>query len=152
MDDNRKGEVVYFAHPICHYDRDIEWECINIILEMLTPIGEDPTDGFIHIMNPNQRWLSNLYQRRLAEGEEDPFDIFRQIALSCDMIVGVTFADGTIGAGVGEEMKTCIEKGIPAYLIMLHDKRKLFIPVSNMDNYVILSRDETRKKIKRGFI
>ena len=150
--DDRKGQVVYFAHPICHYDKDIEWECINIIIEMLTPIGEDPSDGFTHIMNPNQRWLSNLYQRRRADGNEDPFDIFRQIALSCDMIVGVTFYDGTIGAGVGEEMKTGIEKGIPTYLIMIHEGMKLFIPVSEMSNYVILSREETRRKIKRGFI
>src|SRR5210317_890062 len=149
--DDRKGQVAYFAHPISHYDTDFEWECINIIIEMLTPIGEDPTDGFIHIMNPNQRWLSNLYQRRRADGNEDPFDIFRQIALSCDMIVGVTFYDGTIGAGVGEEMKTCIENGIPTYLIMIHEGKKLFIPVSDMSNYVILSREETRRKIKRGY-
>lgn len=150
MDDERKGKVVYFAHPIAHYDTDLEWECIETIIHMLTPIGEDPTDGFIHIMNPNQRWLSNLYIQRRDSGHKDPFDIFRQIASACDIIVGVTFMNGKIGAGVGEEMETCIKNGIPAYLIMLHEAQKLFLPISSMDNFVILSRDDTRAKIKRG--
>lgn len=144
--------TAYFAHPISHYDDDIEWECIETIITMLTPVGKDVTEGWIHIMNPNQRWLSNLYERRLREMDEDPFDIFRQIAISCDVIVGVSFMDGSIGAGVAEEIKTCLLEGIPAYLIYINNGIKLFLPVSNIDNFKILSREETRAKTKEGII
>jgi len=148
--DDRKGKVVYFAHPMSHYDTDFEWECIDTIIHMLTPIGEDPTEGFIHIMNPNQKWLSTLYKRRLHAGDEDPFEIFREIATSCSMIVGVSFMNGDIGAGVAEEIKSCIEVGIPAYLIFLHAGQKLFMPVTNIDEYRILSRKDTRDRKEKG--
>ena len=150
MDAEREGKVVYFAHPIVHYDTDFEWECINVILTMLTPIDEDPSHGYIHIMNPNQRWLGNLYKQRRDAGHKDPFDIFRQIAKACDITVGCTFFDGVLGAGVAEECKTAQENGRECYLIFVHDDKKLFMPFSGLAGYKVLSRDETRERIDAG--
>ena len=143
-------DVVYFAHPLTHYDNDFEWECINTILTMLTPVCEDPTEGKIHIMNPNQKWLRNLYVSRRDNGHDNPFDIFRQIAKQCDTIVGVSFFDGSIGAGVSEEMNTCIKEGIPAYLIFINNGIKLFMPITSLNNFRVLSIVETREKTVIG--
>jgi hypothetical protein len=150
MEIKKEGKVVYYAHPLSHYDTDFEWECVETILHMLTPIGEDPTEGYIHIMNPNQRWLSNLYKNRT--NGTDPFEIFREIVRSCNAIVGVTFFDGTLGSGVAEEMREGLRNGIPVYVIFIDDGKKLFMPVSDiaMPGYRILSRVETRKKINDG--
>ena len=133
-------KVVYFAHPVIHYNTEFEWECIETIVTMLTPIGEDPREGNIQIMNPNQQWLQNLYQNRKADNHEDPFGIFHEISKSCDIIVGCTFFDGVIGAGIAGEMKIGLENGKDVYLIFIQNNKKLFFPVSNMDNYTIWFR------------
>ncbi len=143
---------VYFSHPMAHYNSDLEWECIEIIIGMLTPVGEDPTEGMISIMNPNQRWLSRLYLARKNAGDEDPFEIFREIARSCDIVVGVSFLDGCIGAGVAEECETALEDGKDVYLIFFNEGRKLFLPLSSLDPYEVLSREDTRSRTERGFM
>ena len=147
-------KTVYFAHPIAHYDDEIEWTCIEIIMNLLTPNDRDVSDGYIDIMNPNQKWLHNMYVARKEEqcspGDKEPFEIFREIVRACDMVVGVTFFDGTLGAGVAEEMKVGLESGKEVYLIFFNQGIKFFLPVSNLDNYTILSREETRKRIDKG--
>lgn len=97
---------VYFAHPLTHYDTEFEYECMCTILNLLTPIGEDVQEGSIQLMNPNQKWLATLYENRKKEDHEHPFAIFEEIAASCDIIVGTTFFDGSLGAGVATECKT----------------------------------------------
>lgn len=139
-------KTVYFAHPLSHYDTDFEWECIETIIQMLTPVTEDPTEGYINIMNPNQQWLHNLYVARRESDDDNPFEIFREIAISCDIIVGVTFFDGAIGAGVYEEMRVCSANNKDVYLIFIDDGRKLFIPIINMSNYKVLSIEETHQR------
>ena len=148
MDDKMK--TVYFSHPISHYDTDIEWDCINTILIMLTPIGEDLSEPHIEIMNPNQKWLSNLYKNRKFKTETNPFGIFEEIAISCDIIVGVTFLDGTLGYGVYSEMRKGLEFDKPVYLIFLNDGIKLFMPVTDLSNYKVHSIEKTREKTERG--
>jgi len=140
-------EQIYFAHPIAHYNTEFEWECIDLIINALTPIGEDITDGGINIFNPNQKWLSKLYQKRK---NKDGFEIFREIVRCCDSIVGVTFMDGILGAGVAEELDTALAAEIPAYLIFVDNGKKYFMPVSDLKNYKILSIEETRKRIDNG--
>jgi hypothetical protein len=140
MDDRIRK--VYFAHPLVHYDEEIETECIFSILTML---GED-----IEIFNPNQSWLSDLYKARKKAGDEDPFEIFREIARVHDIIVGSTFLDGIIGAGVAEELMEGIRNGKDCYLIYIHKGVKLFLPFTSLDNYKTLDIGQTRKRTKLG--
>jgi hypothetical protein len=143
-------KAVYYSHPRTHYDTDLEWECINLIITALTPIGHDNSDGYIDVMNPNQKWLSKLYQKRKESGDNDPFEIFREIVRSCDIIVGTTFKDGTIGAGVAEECKVAQENKIDCYLIYLDYGKKLFMPFIGTEDYYIRTIEDTREKTRRG--
>ena len=148
-------KTVYFAHPISHYNTEFEWECIETIYNMLMPIGADPTDGLISVMNPNQKWLSDLYQNRRSKdglADTDAFEIFREVARSCDMIVGVSFFDGALGTGVAEEMREGLRNDKEVYLLLIHDSKKLFFPVSDiaMPGYKILSRKQTRLRKTNG--
>jgi hypothetical protein len=142
---NKKS--IYFAHPMSHYDTDFEWECIDVIFTMLNPTG---TEGLISVMNPNQKWLSDLYKARKKSGDQDPFEIFREIARACDIIVGVTFMDGQIGAGVAEECRVGQESGKEVYLIFMHEGRKLLMPFLGLANYKVLTIEETRDRIYKG--
>lgn len=150
-------KTIYFAHPVTHYNKNIEIECIHIITTMLMPLEyADEVDDFdsigpeFEIMNPNQQWLQNVYQNRKKENHPDPFNIFREIASACDITVGCTFYDGILGAGVANEMKTALEDGKDVYLIFLDNGRKLFLPITSLDNFRILSIEETREKTKKG--
>ncbi len=150
------NKTVYFAHPISHYNTEFEWEAIEVIIHMLTPIGEDPTEGIIRVMNPNQKWLGGIYKARKEAGDVNPFEIFREIVKACDIVVGVTFFDGALGAGVAEECKIALESGKPVFLLYVHDgdwgegQIKLFIPFTGLGNYRVLTREETRARIDNG--
>lgn len=145
-------KTVYFAHPITHYNTDFEWECMDVILNMLTPVGEDITEGHVVITNPNQKWISDLYKSRKELGHPNPFGFFEEMAEAHDIIVGCTFFDGSVGSGVAKEMKTGLEKGKDVFMIFVCDGIKLFLPVSNMDLHKVLSLEETREKIKKGMM
>jgi hypothetical protein len=140
MDDRVRS--VYFAHPLVHYDEEIETECIFAIVSML---GED-----IAIFNPNQKWLSDLYKARKAANHKDPFGIFREIAKAHDIIVGATFMDGIIGAGVATELKEGVENNKDCYLIYINKGVKMFLPFTTLDNYQTLDIGQTRKRTKLG--
>lgn len=147
-DENKKLTSVYYAHPISHYNTEFEWDCIETILHMLTPIGEDITESPIQIMNPNQKWLSQIYQNRKAEGHEEPFSIFNEVVRGCDVVVGCTFFDGSIGAGVAKEMAEAIAAEKDVYLIFLANGIKFFMPCISMENYKVLTVEETRAKLQ----
>lgn len=147
-DENKKLTSVYYAHPISHYNTDFEWMCIEIIITMLTKIGEDLSEPSIEIMNPNQKWLSQVYQNRKAEGHEEPFGIFNEVVKGCDVVVGCTFFDGSIGAGVAKELETAQENDKDVYLIYVNGGTKLFMPLLGMSNYKVLTVEETRAKLR----
>lgn len=140
MDD--RVRTVYFAHPKVHYDEDIEEECIFSIIAML---GQD-----IAIFNPNLQWLNDLYVARKKAGDEDPFEIFREIARAHDIIVGATFMDGVIGAGVAAELMEGMKNGKDCYLIYINKGIKFFLPVTSLDNYQVLDIPHTIKRTKLG--
>lgn len=141
---------VYFSHPITHYNTDFEWECMGTILNLLTPIGEDIQEDKIQLFNPNQKWLSALYEKRKEEGHESPFSIFEEIAAACDIVVGVTFFDGWLGAGVSTECDTGKKNEKDVYMLYLNEGRKLFFPFTDISHYRVLSVDETRERIRNG--
>ena len=136
-------KTVYFAHPMAHYDTDFEWECVRIIHQMLNT-SEEQTPN-IEIMNPNRKWLSSLYLNRKNSGDPDPFGIFREIVRGCDIIVGVSFFDGCIGAGVDEECLEGLRNGKKVFLISIKDGMKMFVPYHQAKGKV-LTREETRQR------
>jgi hypothetical protein len=144
-------KTVYFAHPKVHYDTDFEIECIEIIVNMLVPIGADLLKPSIEIFNPNNQILSNMYRARKDAGDPDPFEVFREIARAADFVVGVTFFDGSIGAGVAEELTEALNNGKETYLIYVNNvnKTKMFIPFINQSHYVVHSIEETRARTLR---
>jgi hypothetical protein len=112
----------------------------------------DLTKPELEIMNPNQQWLSNVYKNRKIDNHPDPFNIFKEIASACNITVGCTFFDGSIGAGVANEMKSSLEEGKEVYLIFLHEGKKLFLPVTSLDNFKVLTIEETRERIRKGIM
>ena len=142
-------KTVYFAHPKAHYDTDFEMECIGIIIGMLVPIGAEPMEGHIEIFNPNQKILSDIYKARKLSGDTDPFELFREYAREADIVVGVTFFDGSIGAGVADELTEAFNNGKDTYLIYVSNGIKVFIPFISKTHYKILSIAETREKTMR---
>ena len=143
-------KTVYFAHPKAHYDTEFEMECIEIIVNMLTSIGSNPLYPHIEIFNPNQKIIGNVYKARKESGDRDPFEFFREIARAADIVVGVTFFDGSIGAGVAEELDEASKNGKDCYLIYVDNQTKVFIPFIDKVHYKTLSIKETVEKTKRG--
>lgn len=149
-------KTVYFAHPVSHYDMDLERECIDVIYTMLSDCKNENsflnrTLVDVEIFNPNQQWLQNLYKNRKRKGHKDPFSIFTEIANACDITVGVAFIDGTVGAGVAKEVDSAVQKGKDVYMIYFEpDGRKLFSKFEDIKNFRVLSIEETREKIKNG--
>jgi hypothetical protein len=144
-------QTVYFAHPKVHYDTDFEIDCIAIIMDMLTPIGTDIMDSNIELFNPNQKILSDIYKARKEAGDEDPFALFREIARVADIVVGVTFFDGSIGAGVAEELDAARKEDKETYLIHITSRgTKVFMPFISLDHFTVLSIEETRKRTLKG--
>lgn len=139
-------KTVYFAHPKAHYDTEFEMECVGLIFDMLIPIGSDVMDEHIQIFNPNQKILSAIYKARKEAGDRDPFALFREYARAADIVVGVSFFDGTIGAGVAEELTEALENDKEVYIIYVSNMRKVFMPVVSMTHYKTLSIAETRDK------
>jgi hypothetical protein len=146
MDDLMKD--VYIAHPKVHYNTDLEMKSIAIIAHMLSLNGLELQQ--LRIFNPNQAWLSKIYQERKANGDPDPFEIFREVARSCNIVVGITYLDGIIGAGVGEELNTAIKNGQEVYLLYLNESNVMFSPIKSLEEYGILSISETRKRNDEG--
>lgn len=143
-------KTVYFAHPKLHYDTEFEMDCIEIIINMLIPVNDHIIEESIEIFNPNQKILSDMYKARKEAGDADPFALFREIAGAADIVVGVTFFDGSIGAGVSEELTEAVKKGKEAFLIYVSNGIKAFIPFLDIGNYTVLSIEETRKRTVRG--
>ena len=143
-------KTVYFAHPKAHYDTDFEIECIDVIINMLVPIGANPMEGHIEIFNPNQKIMGDVYKARKLAGDTNPFEFFREFARAADIVVGVTFFDGSIGAGVDEELTEAFNNGKETYLIYVSNGTKVFIPFISRTHYNILSIEETRARTIKG--
>lgn len=141
---------VYFAHPLTHYNTNIEYDCIEIMFYMLVPVGENLEEYMMEIMNPNQEWLARLYESRKKLGDGNAFEIFKEIVRSCDIVVGSSCLDGSISAGVAEEMNEGLKCGKEVFLILFDKGRKMFLPYMGSGIYNVLSIEETRNRIKEG--
>ena len=135
-------KLVYFAHPVTHYNTKCENDCIReILIEAPNFIGKD-----IELFNPNQIWLDRIYTKRKNNRHEDPFGIFTEITSICDGCIGVTFIDGKMGAGVFRECMKSYQEMKPTYIMNLKEGFKI---VSFSPSWESLSINETRERIKR---
>ena len=154
MDDKGGNmKLVYFAHPISHYDKEIEEDCIEFIWSALGSGFLSSQEPEIEIFNPNQLFVQK-HVDRLREENGDYFDFFRDIVKSCDIVVMTSFKDGKIGAGVAEEGTVGAKYGKDVFLIYFdRDGYKMFERVDPIDlDEIILSREETRERIKEDII
>ena len=137
-----KKYTIYFAHPMSHYNTTFEHACIRAIESHFFTVE-------FEIMNPNRKWLSNLYLNRLASGDKDSFEIFREIVRSCDATVGAKFWDGSLGAGVAEECHTAKQANKQ---VLLLDNKFNFSDFQSLDDYTVLSIPETRQRREEGIM
>ena len=148
-----KKVVVYFAHPMSHYDTDLEDDCEHFIRQAF---GEYCESGKLDItlVNPNHIFVQRHIDRLKEEGVEDYFDYFREMVKSCDIVVMTTFLDGKIGTGVAEEGTVAAKYGKKVFLLYFDDDGiKMFERVDPIDlDELILTREETRDRIIAGVL
>lgn len=122
----------YYAHPVCYYDTVIEAYVVGRMK------GCD-----LEVVNPNTPEHQEGYAR---EG----MDYFLKICEECSGCVFQSFTDFTLGAGVAKEVESFLNRDLPVYHIMYGQ----FITVNDLDNYKVLSIEETRNKDReiKGFI
>lgn len=149
----KKKVVVYFAHPMSHYDKEIETDCEEFIYSAFGQYSEESKLD-VELVNPNNIFVQRHIDRLKSEGIEDYFDYFREMVKSCDIIVMTTFLDGEIGTGVAEEGTVAAKQGKKVFLLYFdEDNIKMFERVDPIDlDELILTREETRDRIIAGVI
>ena len=121
--------LCYLAHPISEYGSVKQAKAIALIKRA----GWD-------VLNPDTTAHQQAYQSAGGKG----MDYFIKLVKKCNALAFMRFPDGHIGAGVGKEMLTAFEMGIPVYEI----DNGILVPTSKMPKN-ILSVDETRERIKK---
>jgi len=130
-----ENKIVYYAHPITHYNTEHEIKCEKSIREKFNNV---------EIFNPNMKWLNRVYQNRKDEGHEKPFGIFQEIAKVADIVVGCTFEDGKLGSGVFGECVSAYSEGKEVYIMFYDMTLCLFSPMIES-----LTIEETKERTNR---
>lgn len=148
-----KKVVVYFAHPMSHYDEGIETDCEEFIYSAMGQYSENAKLD-IELVNPNHIFVQRHIDRLKEEGVEDYFDYFREMVKSCDIVVMTTFLDAKIGSGVAEEGTVAAKYGKKVFLLYFdEDGIKMFDRVDPIDlDEFILTREETKDRIIQGVL
>lgn len=163
--DVRRSKVVYFARPKTQYPYYSMKE--DMILNAAL-YGQDFPRNY-QILDPDDPMLAQAYANLKAIGHPDHFTLFTLLATSADYIIGATFQDGVMGAGVANEIaayfnmraRTDLEFGKPrvwvvqaikkhgryTYRLTHHDDFN-----SVKDNYQLLTIPATREYISHGVI
>lgn len=125
--------LCYFAHPISEYGTAKQKKAIAFIKRM----------GF-SVLNPDTIAHQVGYKAAGVKG----MDYFVNLVKKCNALAFLRFPDGTIGAGVGLEIKTAFDTGLPVYEIEFEDERMDLTLMHNMP-IPILSVTATREKLKQ---
>lgn len=131
LNENYGLSKIYFAHPINTYNKPIEYEMIYEIEKAF------PTK---FILNPNNPSIESLYK---IQG----MDVFKKLVGECDSLICLPFDDGTIGAGKAKEITWALRGNKPCYYIVSTNPF-MYEPLTNLEDYQVLSVDETREKLK----
>jgi hypothetical protein len=146
--------LIYFAHPKTHYNTELEDNCWDFIATCFDIYEHDS-----EIFNPNQLFIDKHMTRLKEEGDENYFQIFRDIVRSCDITVGTCFTDNVLGAGVKEEMETSLSFNKPTFLVTFHDLgdyivkgMKQVTSLKQLKVIPFLTIEETRERINAGVL
>jgi hypothetical protein len=152
MRDSRPRHV-YFARPVTYYPYELKNKAI---LAAVSRHYEYPQDAAI--LDPSMPPFETIYQNLKRIGDPDAFEIFKLAARSCDYIIAVAFADGSIGAGVNNEVIAYFNRRpICAKVFLVNTVDGLFT-VSCIHELAFWPQDRaltieaTREKIKNGVV
>lgn len=124
---------IYFAHPITDYGTERQASAIAAIQKFFEDRGTP-----LELENPDQPRHQEGYDR---EG----MDYFRKVVESCHGVVFMRFPDGSIGAGVGKELRWSYLNSSRMYEVF---DGKVYPLTGDMPT-PILSVEDTRATIKR---
>ena len=126
-------KLCYFAHPISEYGTAKQRKAIVMI-----------TRAGWNVLNPDTVAHQIGYKAAGAKG----MDYFVNLVKKCDALALLPFPDERIGAGVGKEMETAFDMGIPVYKVFIEGNVASLTPVDKMPKN-ILSVEETRERLKK---
>jgi hypothetical protein len=125
------------------------------------------------IIDPNNELLSTVYNNLKVLGDPDAFQIFTLVCRACDHMLGVAFGDGSLGAGVANELAAMYRYGdtrigrqvvtwtaVPLRRQDNLNSGSLAMPAiyrhtsygSIKETHKILTIPETRERIKNGVL
>ena len=128
---------VYFAHPVSDYGGTARQLRAVAAIEAHFA-GTADTSPFsspipFELINPDRPEHQKGYIR-------DGMDYFRRLMDGCHHLIFMRFPDGSIGAGVGAEIKSAFSRGIPVFEV---HRDAIYRPVDAMPTPV-LTIEETR--------
>lgn len=123
---------IYFAHPVTDYGSERQAEALSSLQKYYR---EQWPRTNLEIENPDHPHHQEGYNR---EG----MDYFKKIVESCDRLAFMRFPDGSIGAGVGREIRWGLQSCYAVYELF----DGWLYQVQNMPT-PILTVDQTRSKI-----
>jgi hypothetical protein len=99
--DSYRERLIYFGRPTIFFP----YHSLNQgIVEAASLCGSHWPRHY-RILDPNDEMLQKVYNNLKAMGNDDCFLIFKLIAQSCDHMIGASFTDGCLGAGVYHELE-----------------------------------------------
>ncbi|WP_174020431.1 hypothetical protein G6L89_007445 [Agrobacterium fabrum] len=124
---------IYLAHPVTDYGTQRQADAIAALLKYW---AEERSSQPLEIENPDQPHHQQGYNR---EG----MDYFKKVVESCDRLAFMRFSDGSIGAGVGREIRWALQSCFAVYELF----DGWLYQVQNMPTPV-LTVEQTRAKIR----
>ncbi|WP_142628101.1 hypothetical protein [Rhizobium sp. P007] len=123
---------IYLAHPVTDYGAERQAAAVAALRKYW--VEEHPRQP-LEIENPDQPHHQEGYNR---EG----MDYFKKVVESCDRLAFMRFPDGSIGAGVGREIRWGLQSCFAVYELF----NGWLYHVQNMPT-PILTVEQTRAKI-----
>lgn len=123
---------IYLAHPVTDYGTKRQADAIDALRKYW---AEERSSKQLEIENPDQPHHQNGYE---LEG----MAYFKKVVESCDRLAFMRFSDGSIGAGVGREIRWGLQSCFAVYELFngwLYHVQDMPTP--------ILTVDQTREKI-----
>lgn len=135
-----KRKAMYFAHPVNVYNTPLETDLMQF-LQVSFPECD--------IENPNQPKHQEGYQRWLKETGNGMNYYLKEFLVNMDGVIGLSFPDGRIGAGVFSEEES-IFKRTGSLWTLTYDENLTRIRDFSFLQPFALTPDETRQRVYIG--
>jgi hypothetical protein len=123
---------IYFAHPVAHYNTDMETMCLRSIREAFPDA---------HIINPNGEGHTIAYKQY-------GMNYFKGIVSNCDAVAYAPFSDGEVGMGVFTEIMTMVDMN--GKIFKATPNQVVEVSVNEVYGIRPLSILETRERTKKN--